>query len=301
MSLVTITIDGENYKVKDKNLLMDTLIKNGIKIPSFCYHEAVGADGNCRMCMVEIVGQKRPQIACDTFVKDGMVVKTSSPKVNDVRKDILELELINHPVDCPVCDQAGECSLQDFYMDYGLYDNHIEKKEKNQKGKKIDLGRSVIHDQERCVLCTRCTRFTTDITKTNELGVINRGDHACISAMPGRGLTNDYAMNIVDLCPVGAMTSKDFRFSQRVWFLKTSPSICHGCDKGCNIDIDHNKEKYKDDAIHRIRPRINRDINGHFMCDFGRLTYKDLQENRQEVNTYANKELSETQTIEYLS
>jgi len=280
MSLITIEIDAKPYQVPNDQLLIDILIDNAIEIPYFCYHKALGADGNCRMCMVEIEGQKRPQIACDTFACEGMKVRTRGEKINQTRREILELELINHPVDCPICDQAGECKLQDFYMDYGLYDTHIAKSDKVNHAKCIDLGSSVVLDQERCVLCARCTRFTTNVTQTHELGIINRGDHACISTMPGRELDNPYAMNVVDLCPVGALTSKDFRFSQRVWFLSSTPSICHGCAKGCNIWIDHNKEKYKKDTIYRFRPRYNEQINGYFICDYGRLSYKALQENR---------------------
>ena len=166
-------------------------------------------------------------------------------------------------------------------MDYGLYDSHIDQADKVHHRKHVDLGSNVMLDQERCVLCARCTRFTSDITKTNELGIIGRGDHARVSTMPGKKLDNPYAMNVVDLCPVGALTSKDFRFSQRVWFLTSTPSICHGCAKGCNIFIDHNREKYKDDKIYRFRPRENQEVNGFFICDEGRLSYKELQENRQ--------------------
>lgn len=281
MSDITITVDGKELTVPRDELLIKILNKNHFDIPQFCYHDALGADGNCRMCMVEIEGQKRPQIACNTFVKEGMEVRTRGESINAVRQKILELELINHPVDCPICDQAGECKLQDYYMDYGLYDSHIDKSQKVHHQKHIDLGSNVILDQERCVLCARCTRFTSDITKTYELGIIGRGDHACVSTMPGKKLDNPYAMNVVDLCPVGALTSKDFRFQQRVWFLKSTPSICHGCAKGCNIFIDHNREKYKDDKIYRFRPRENLEINGHFICDSGRLSYKELQKDRQ--------------------
>jgi NADH-quinone oxidoreductase subunit G len=281
MSQISITVDTTTLHVNEGDLLIDVLIKNSIDIPYFCYHEALGADGNCRMCMVEIDGQKRPQIACDTFVKEGMIVRTRGENINKVRQDILELELINHPVDCPICDQAGECKLQDFYMDYGLYDSHIDQSKKVQHSKRVDLGSNVVLDQERCVLCARCTRFTSEITKTHELGIIGRGDHACVSTMPGSKLDNPYAMNVVDLCPVGALTSKDFRFNQRVWFLQSTESICHGCAKGCNIFIDHNKVKYQDDLIYRFRPRKNEQINGHFICDEGRLSYKNLQKNRQ--------------------
>ena len=281
MSQVNIVIDDKIFEAEEGSLLIDLLIEHDLKVPYFCYHEALGADGNCRMCMVEIEGQKRPQIACDTPVKAGMVVRTKGKNIESVRQNILELELINHPVDCPVCDQAGECKLQDFYMDYGLYDSHIDISEKVHHQKHIDLGSNVMLDQERCVLCARCTRFTSEVTKTHELGIIGRGDHARVSTMPGRKLDNPYAMNVVDLCPVGALTSKDFRFSQRVWFLTSTPSVCHGCARGCSIFIDHNKEKYRDDRIYRFRPRENPQVNGYFICDEGRLSYKALQENRQ--------------------
>lgn len=281
MSRITITADGREISVERGMLLIEALLQNGIEIPYFCYHEALGPDGNCRMCMVEIEGQKRPQIACDTDVCEGMVVRTKGANIDAVRQRILELELLNHPVDCPICDQAGECKLQDFYMDYGLYDAKIEKAEKVNHGKHIDLGSNVMLDQERCVLCARCTRFTSEVTKTHELGIVGRGDHAKVSTMPGRKLDNLYAMNVVDLCPVGALTSKDFRFHQRVWFLTSTPSVCHGCATGCNIWIDHNKEKYKDDRIYRFRPRVNKAVNGWFICDAGRLSYEALQQNRR--------------------
>ncbi len=286
MNLVKIIVDDAPLEVENGSVLIDILLKHQIKIPHFCYHEALGADGNCRMCMVGIEGQKRPQIACDTLVKEGMVVSTKNPTIQAVVQDILELELINHPIDCPVCDQAGECKLQDYYMDYGLYSSQIESGDKVSHNKHLDLGSNVMLDQERCVLCARCTRFTTNITKTHELGIIGRGDDARVSTMPNKKLDNPYAMNVVDLCPVGALTSKDFRFSQRTWFLKTTNSICHGCATGCSIYIDHNKEKYKDAKIYRFRPRQNDAINGYFICDEGRLSYKKLQENRQEETTY---------------
>ena len=295
--LVSIIVDAKEYRVKNASLLIDLLIQEDIKVPYFCYHEALGADGNCRMCMVGIEGQKRPQIACDTLVKEGMVVNTKSKTIREVRTNILELELINHPVDCPTCDQAGECSLQNFYMDYGLHTSKITIAEKVKHDKAIDLGSNVMLDQERCVLCARCTRFTADITKTHELGIVGRGDDAKVSTMPGRKLENDYAMNVVDLCPVGALTSKDFRFAQRVWFLESSESICHGCAKGCNIFIDHNKLKYKDDVVYRFRPRRNDAINGFFICDAGRLSYKKLQENRQENATLNGKEIPQEEAL----
>jgi NADH-quinone oxidoreductase subunit G len=170
--MVEVIVDKRAYNAEKGSLLIDLLIKAKIKVPYFCYHEALGADGNCRMCMVEIEGQKRPQIACDTFIKEGMEVRSTGESIEKVRTDILELELINHPVDCPTCDQAGECSLQNFYMDYGLHDSKIIIPEKVKGLKKVDLGSNVMLDQERCVLCARCTRFTDKITHTHELGII---------------------------------------------------------------------------------------------------------------------------------
>ncbi|MDD2896424.1 MAG: 2Fe-2S iron-sulfur cluster-binding protein [Aliarcobacter sp.] len=281
--MVNITINGVEMQASKNSLLIDKLLDENIHIPHFCYHQALGKDGNCRMCMVEIEGQKRPQIACDTPVKDGMIVRTMGKNIEKVRRDILELELINHPIDCPTCDQAGECKLQDYYMLSGFYESRINVEAKNHARKRIDLGSNVMLDEERCVLCTRCVRFCSKITKTNELGVINRADHSVIGTFPGRPLSNPYAMNVIDICPVGALTNKDFRFKQRVWFLETFDAICNGCSKGCNIYVDHRKEKYKDDQIFRFRPRINKSVNGHFICDYGRLSYKNESDNRFET------------------
>ena len=288
--MVKLIINDQEMEAEQGSLLIDKLLDEDIHIPHFCYHKALGKDGNCRMCMVEIAGQKRPQIACDTPVKEGMVVSTTSENIMAVRRDILELELINHPIDCPTCDQAGECKLQDFYMESGFYESRINVEEKNHARKREDLGSNVMLDQERCVLCTRCVRFCSDITGTNELGVINRADHSVIGTFPGRPLSNPYAMNVVDLCPVGALTSKDFRFKQRVWFMETFNSICNGCSKGCNIFVDHRKEKYEDDKIFRFRPRLNNDVNGYFMCDYGRLSYKNEEDNRLEKAIVNGKE-----------
>ncbi|CAA6807767.1 MAG: NADH-ubiquinone oxidoreductase chain G (EC [uncultured Sulfurovum sp.] len=279
-NIVNIVIDGKEVEAEKGAVLIDYLFKQDIDIPHFCYHPALGTDGNCRMCMVEIEGSKRPQISCDTPVKEGMVVRTQGENIEQVRRDILELELINHPVDCPTCDQAGECKLQDYYMAGGFYESRLEAESKVKAKKAVDLGKNVMLDQERCVLCTRCTRFTDEITHTNELGIFSRADHSVISTFPGQELESDYSMNIVDLCPVGALTSKDFRFNQRVWFLESFEAICSGCSKGCSIHVDHKKEKYKDDQIFRFRPREDHDVNGYFICDDGRLSYKDENDNR---------------------
>ncbi len=274
-----ITVDGTVLEVKAGALLIEELLAHKINIPHFCYHPALGKDGNCRMCMVEIEGQKRPQIACDTPIKEGMIVRTKGANIDRVKRSILELELINHPIDCPICDQAGECSLQNYYMDVGLYESRLSTP-KTRGEKHVDLGANVVLDQERCVLCTRCVRFTKNITKTNELGVLSRADHSVISTFPGSKLSNPYAMNVVDLCPVGALTSQDFRFQKRVWFLNTKEAICNQCARGCSLFVDHHKEKYKNEMIYRYRPRFNETINGYFICDEGRLSYHKENENQ---------------------
>lgn len=298
--MVKIIINDKEMEAEVGSLLIDKLLDENIHIPHFCYHKSLGKDGNCRMCMVEIKGQKRPQISCDTFVSAGMEVSTVSENIMQVRKDILELQLLNHPIDCPTCDQAGECKLQDFYMESGFYSSRMELNKKNHARKREDLGANVMLDQERCVLCTRCVRFCSDVTGTNELGVVARADHSVIATFPGMKLHNPYAMNVVDLCPVGALTSKDFRFQQRVWFLESFKAICNGCSKGCNIDVDHRKEKYKDDIIFRFRPRHNDAVNGYFMCDEGRLSYKKNQDNRVEVALINKKEVEENTALAVL-
>ncbi len=295
--IVNITINGVEMQACKNSLLIDKLLDENIHIPHFCYHQALGKDGNCRMCMVEIEGQKRPQIACDTPVKDGMIIRTTGKNIEKVRRDILELQLINHPIDCPTCDQAGECKLQDYYMLSGFYESRVNVQSKNHAKKRDDLGSNVMLDQERCVLCTRCVRFCSNITKTNELGVIARADHSVIGIFPGRPLNNPYAMNVIDLCPVGALTSKDFRFKQRVWFLESFDAICKGCSRACNIYVDHRKEKYKDDQIFRFRPRVNKNVNGYFICDEGRLSYSNESINRFETPLMNKNETTLLETL----
>ena len=284
---VKLFVNGQEVEVESGKNLIDAIGAVGIEIPHLCYHPALGADGNCRMCLVGIEDGRPPLVpACKTRVAEGMKVQLDTEKIKKIQRDIMELELINHPIDCPICDQAGECKLQDYYMRYDGQQSRMTVKPV-LKAKKLDFGAGVVHDQERCILCARCVRFTRLITKTGELGIVNRTDYARVNIFPGRPLANRYALNVVDLCPVGAMTSKDFRFKQRAWFLTKSKSICHGCAKGCNIFIDHNREKYKDDIIYRFRPRLNEQVNGYFICDEGRMSYKQENENRL-LAAYAN-------------
>jgi NADH-quinone oxidoreductase subunit G len=271
---VKMFLNGAETEAPEGQNLIEVCRGRGIAVPHFCYHPGLRVDGNCRMCLVEVEGMPKPQVACATPAREGLKVRTDTPKVLEVRKAVLEFLLVNHPIDCPICDQAGECSLQNYYMAHGRYESRLEG-DKVEKRKVVDLGSQVVLDTERCVLCTRCVRFFEDVTGRHELYIKNRGDHAEITTFPGRGLESPYSGNVVDICPVGALTSKDFRFKCRVWYLKTTPSICPGCSRGCNISIDQSQNR-----IQRLRPRQNAEVNGWWMCDDGRIGYRDAQEDR---------------------
>ncbi len=275
--------------VKGSNLLAAAL-DNGIEVAHYCYHRGLSIAGVCRMCMVEQEGVPRPFPSCNATVAEGIIVKNNTPKVEAAVQATLQFHLLNHPLDCPVCDQAGECGLQDYYMQYGVYDSQMIDK-KVHKSKVQDIGCDVILDAERCILCARCTRFTAEVTKTNELGILNRGDHAEITV--NENLKNDYAQNLVDICPVGALTSKDFRFKQRVWFLNEIQTTCIGCEVGCSVKVSENKN-----GAFRVKPVYDQKVNGHWMCDDGRKIYKHVsapgrlgdETNSQEIqNLVANK------------
>jgi NADH-quinone oxidoreductase subunit G len=268
----TLEIDGQPVTVEGGLNLIQAADRIGLDIPHYCYHPGLSIAGNCRMCLVEIEKMPKLQIACNTRVAEGMVVRTRGPKVEQARRAVLEFLLINHPIDCPVCDQAGECKLQDYYMDHGRYDSRFPLEGKVRKGKVIDLGPLVVLDQERCILCTRCTRFLDEVTRTGELGVFERGDHCQIDLFPGRRLDNPYSANVVDVCPVGALTGTDFRFKARVWYLDRTETVCAACSRGCNVEVDHRRGQ-----LYRLRPRYNPDVNRWWMCDAGRLSYRALQ------------------------
>ncbi|MBX3017484.1 MAG: (2Fe-2S)-binding protein [Bdellovibrionaceae bacterium] len=262
------TINGVELEVKEGTTIIEAMKNNEQSIAHYCWHPGLSVAGVCRLCMVEIEGNPRLQIACNTVVTEGMKVNNTSEKVKDAAKWGLDFHLINHPLDCPICDQAGECGLQDQYMEFGKYNPEMAEK-KVKKHKVVDLGPTVVLDSERCILCSRCVRFTEEVTKTNELGIFNRGDHAEIGTHDGVELDNAYSLNTVDICPVGALTAKDFRFRQRVWYLKDAPTVCTGCSTGCNVRVYFNKE-----GFFRAKPIYNPDVNGHWMSDSGRDFYK---------------------------
>jgi NADH-quinone oxidoreductase subunit G len=260
-----------------------------VDVPHYCYHPKLPVVGNCRMCLVEygtpalgpdrkpvfnadgtpkIAKSPRPAIACATPISPGMEIYTSTPEVKKMREGVLEFLLINHPLDCPICDQAGECKLQEYSVDYGQSASRFVEP-KVHKPKAVDLGPRIVLDDERCILCTRCIRFTKDIVGDDALGIVNRGSYNTLTAYPGKVFDNNYTLNTVDICPVGALTSKDFRFKMRVWFLKETKSICTSCATGCNMIIGSREEK-----VYRCEPRQNDAVNSCWMCDEGRLNYK---------------------------
>jgi NADH-quinone oxidoreductase subunit G len=261
-------------------------------VPHYCYHPKLPIAGNCRMCLVEfgtpalgpdrkpvmnpdgtpkIAKSPRPAIACATPISPGMEIYTKTPAVKQMREGVLESLLINHPLDCPICDQAGECKLQEYSVDYGQSASRFVEP-KVHKPKAVDLGPRIMLDAERCILCTRCIRFTRDVAGDDALGIVNRGSYNTIATYPGMPFNNNYTLNTVDICPVGALTSKDFRFQMRVWFLKETKSVCTSCATGCNVLISSREEK-----IYRYTPRDNDGVNGPWMCDAGRLNYKWIQ------------------------
>lgn len=269
-----ITIDGREIEVGANENLIDAAARHGVAIPHFCYHPGLSVAGNCRQCLVEVDGVPKPQIACNLPLKDGMKIRCDTPTVQEMRRGVLEFLLLNHPIDCPICDQAGECRLQEYYMGHGLYDAR-RNVPKVHKPKVVDLGPLVVLDAERCVLCTRCVRFCEEVAGVEELYVKERGHHSEIVTFPGRQLENPYSGNVIDICPVGALLNRQVRFNSRVWWLKQADNVCSSCARGCNIRVDHHWNR-----VQRIVPRVNPDVNKWWMCDRGRMNFKWYNENR---------------------
>jgi NADH-quinone oxidoreductase subunit G len=273
-----LTIDGKEVEVPAGTNLIETARRLGIEVPHYCYHPGLPIAGACRLCMVDIEKTPRPTIACNTIAADGMAVLTQTPRVLELRRSVMEWHLINHPLDCPVCDQAGECWLQIYYMQHGLYESRMID-DKVHKPKAVPIGPHVMLDAERCILCSRCVRFCDTVTKTGELGIFNRGDHSELGLFPGTVLDNAYSGNVVDICPVGALTDRDFRFQARVWYLDRAKSVCPGCARGCNIDVHVNQRRAhhaQGRRVVRLKPRFNGDVNRWWICDEGRYGFGDV-------------------------
>ena len=269
-------IDDQSFEFESGETVIEVATRNNIEIPHYCWHPRLSVAANCRMCLVEVEGAPKLLPACQTPCRDDMVVKTHNERVGDAQRAVHEFLLLNHPIDCPICDQAGECKLQDYYMKYQAQGSRLRDRKLN-KPRLEALGPEVMYNAERCIMCTRCVRFMEEVAGDRQLGIFNRGDHAVIGTMPGRELDHGYAMNTVDVCPVGALTSRSFRFKQRVWNLKRSPGVCPGCARGCNMHIDQRAGQ-----IYRLLPRENDAVNQSWMCDAGRRMHEQLNGARLE-------------------
>ncbi len=291
--LLNVQVDGEWRQFPKGTRLIEACMKAGQYVPHYCYHPKLSSPGNCRMCLVQLGMPKmsadrkpelgedgrpvlnwspRPAISCATEISEGMGVRTQGALVEDCRKGVMEFLLINHPLDCPICDQAGECRLQEFSVEYGKGESRFVE-EKVKKPKRVDIGERIVLDDERCIMCSRCVRFMQEVAHDDVLGFINRGSHNTLAVYPGKRLDNNYSLNTVDICPVGALTSKDFRFKMRVWFLKETKSIDVNCGTGTNIVISS-----REGVIHRITPRENDFVNSCWMPDSHRLNFHYLHD-----------------------
>lgn len=268
---VTITVNGREVEADPSKPLIAACHENSEHVPHYCYHPGLSPVGSCRICQVEVKqGEMPPRVvvACRTPVAPGMVVDTEAPKAHDARKECLEFLLKNHPLDCPICDKAGECTLQDYSFDEGQGEGRsVEPRRKLEKRK--DLGDVIVLDQERCILCSRCVRFMEEVPKTPQLCVGQRGAHSMIETWQDKPLTGNYQGNLADVCPVGALTLKDFRFQARVWNLHKVASTCPGCSRGCSTTV----EVLRKGEVKRVRPRENEAVNGWWMCDEGRFGF----------------------------
>lgn len=271
---VTLTIDGASVTVAKGTNVLDAARSIGVDISAFCYHPGLPIVAQCRQCLVAVEKNPKLQPSCQQVCGDGMVVHTTDAQSTLARKQQLEFTLVNHPIDCPICDKAGECTLQKLYVEHDNADSRVDTP-KVEKAKVVDLGPTVVLDQERCILCSRCIRTCDVVAGEHQLDFANRGDHEVLTTPPGAQLDNPYSLNVVDVCPVGALTAKDFRFTMRAWELEATPSICNGCSTGCNIEVHH-----KHGRAWRIVPRHNAEVNQYWMCDDGRFTYHDLRAQR---------------------
>jgi len=267
---VKLTIDGSPVEVEKGSTVLQAAGRLEIDVPRYCYHPGLSIAGNCRICVVEIERMPKLVTSCTTVAADGMVVRTEGPKVEDGRRAVMEFLLANHPLDCPICDQAGECRLQEYSFQHGSGASRFLE-QRIQGFKATPVGPHVVLDTERCIVCTRCVRFCEEVTGTGELGVFQRGAFSYIDVFPGREMDNPYSGNTVDICPVGALTLKEFRFKKRVWELKDVPSTCGSCARGCNVNLGT-----ADNRIWRLTPRENQHVNKWWMCDEGRLSYEPL-------------------------
>lgn len=272
--VVELQLDGRPIRALKGQNLLEALLEAGEPVSAFCYHPGLSVAAQCRQCLVGIGDGHRLVPACQCTVQHGQSVRSQTDQVRDARRAMLELTLLNHPVDCVICDKAGECALQRHYMDWDARPAAINH-EKVHKPKRVDLGPNVVLDAERCILCSRCIRFCSEVAQQPQLTFAQRGDHTVLTTAPGQQLDNPYALNTVDICPVGALTDKDFRFRSRVWELWSTLSVCNGCAAGCATELHHKRRE-----IYRMVPPKRWDMNQSWMCDEGRRSYQAAAANR---------------------
>jgi len=276
-------IDGEPVEYEPGEKVLSAALRCGKIIPHYCYHPGMSVVATCRMCLVDVVdlGNGRPapklQTACSVDATEGMKIETLNEKVEEGRKLVNEFLLINHPLDCPICDQSGECTLQDYAFKYGSGKSEMDYSKRVNGWR--DIGTFVALERNRCIQCSRCDRFTREITGTNEFGMFNRGHELAVDTYTDRPMTNKFQGNMADICPVGAITEKEFRFKRRVWKLKKNHSICTGCSTGCNVTIEHDRNE-----VFRLKPHENQNVNKWWLCDEGRLTYRKMNEKKSRIN-----------------
>jgi NADH-quinone oxidoreductase subunit G len=269
--LVKLTIDDVEVSVPRGTMILEAAKQAGVLIPHYCYHPGLPVAGVCRMCLVEVEGMPKLAIGCATPVADGMTVRVSTPQAEKAREGVLEFLLINHPLDCPICDQAGECELQDYVFQEGRARTRYSPTFAKRFDPVEDFGGDILYVPNRCILCTRCVRFMDHVAEEPVLNVSERGDRAHIGIHPDRDMEHQWAGNVVDLCPVGSLLSKDFLHKARAWEMDRTATVCTGCSQGCNVYAET-----RDNVVVRLRPRTNEDVNRYFMCDHGRLTYRDM-------------------------
>ena len=265
---VSVTIDGLTVTVPKGTRILDAAVQAGIEVPHYCYHPGLSAPSQCRMCLVEVEKVPKMVPSCTGTVADGQVIHTQSENALKAREGVLEFYLVNHPLDCPVCDQSGECKLQDYVAAEGPAMGRL--KEPKRVFGRDDFGGDVLYYGDRCIMCTRCVRFMREVAQDERLGVVQRGNRAVLDTFFDEGVDgNIWADNVIDICPVGALVSKDFLHKARAWDLDRIPSVCPNCTQGCNVRLET-----KENAVVRMKPRTNEEVNSYWMCDYGRLNYE---------------------------
>ncbi|RPI51822.1 MAG: hypothetical protein EHM55_18000, partial [Acidobacteria bacterium] len=290
METVKVTIDGREFTVEKGKTVLQAALENGVELPYYCYHPGLGVDGSCRVCIVKIEKMPKLQTSCSTVCTDGMVVNTQAPDVVEARAGVFEFLLINHPLDCPVCDKGGECPLQDFSYEFGPERSRMEFPRRTFDGEgveaDVDFGPTLMLNRNRCILCTRCIRFMRDIDGDAQIGVTDRGAGSEISTYKEEGVHSLVSGNLMDVCPVGAITTRDYRFKSRPWDNPLAgDTICTFCSKGCNTTawIKAKPEWARGPQMARVTPRFNADVNSYWMCDIGRFDYHWVESDRRLV------------------